>query len=135
MTVSETFRIFVLLNWIRTLKHCYRMNKKELRTADYLQNNPDFSSWITELEAHLLRKRVSKSPIRIEVGLKFIKIIFDESVWAFVVMYDNTAFKGQIHKRGDLMKPATFSTPAAKARGNIFDGTAKYTEYGPEYLR
>ena len=33
------------------------------------------------------------------------------------------------------MKPASWSKPAKHSRGNIFEGTAKYTYYGPEYLQ
>jgi hypothetical protein len=37
-------------------------------------------------------------------------------------------------KKGDLMKPASWRAPAKHSRGNIFDGTAKWSHYGPTYL-
>jgi hypothetical protein len=37
-------------------------------------------------------------------------------------------------KKGDLLKPAGWKTPAKHSRGNIFDGTASWSYYGPNYL-
>jgi hypothetical protein len=37
-------------------------------------------------------------------------------------------------KKGDLLKPASWKAPAKHSRGNIFDGTDKWTFYGPDYL-
>jgi len=38
-------------------------------------------------------------------------------------------------KKGDLLKPAGWRTPAKHSRGNIFDGTDNWSYYGPEYLK
>jgi hypothetical protein len=38
-------------------------------------------------------------------------------------------------KKGDLLKPASWRTPAKHSRGNIFDGTDNWSYYGPEYLK
>jgi len=33
------------------------------------------------------------------------------------------------------LKAATWKAPAKHARGNIIDGTAQYSEYGPSYIK
>lgn len=110
------------------------MTKNDLNK--YMTENPDFKQWSDELCQFLERKRPhGAGRFEVKVGLKFIKIIYEGSAWGFVVIHDGTVFKGHTHIRGDLLKPASFATPAAKSRGNIYDGTARYSEYGPEYLR
>jgi hypothetical protein len=42
--------------------------------------------------------------------------------------------KGVPVKKGDLMKPAGWQSPAKHSRGNIFEGTDKWEYYGPTYL-
>jgi len=44
-------------------------------------------------------------------------------------------FKGTLVCKGDLLKPASWSTPAKHSRGNIFDGTDCWEFYGPKYLK
>jgi hypothetical protein len=73
-------------------------------------------------------------PFTIKKGRKFMKLISDNSVWGFVCMYDGE-FKGMPVKKGDLMKAASWSAPAKHARGNIFDGTATYSFWGPTYIK
>ena len=60
-------------------------------------------------------------------GRRYIKVIRGGSVHCFV---DRT--------NGDVLKAASWSTPAKHARGNIFDaynGLEHMNEYGPAYLR
>jgi hypothetical protein len=55
------------------------------------------------------------------------------SAYAFVVLAE---WKG--HKAGDVLKPASWSTPALHARGNIFDewnGLRHMSYHGPAYLK
>jgi len=66
-------------------------------------------------------------------GSKYVKLIHDRSVWGFISKYDGV-FKGVPIKVGDLMKAASWSSPAKHSRGNIIDGTASYSEYGPSYI-
>lgn len=75
-------------------------------------------------------------PLTYKKNTKFVKIIDNDngSVWGFVAM-QGMAFKGTMLKMGDLLKPASWSSPAKHARGNIFDGTAMYTVWGPAYLK
>jgi hypothetical protein len=65
-------------------------------------------------------------------GKKYIKILAKRSVWGFVAMQDDPK-KNQ--KIGDLLKAASWNAPAKHSRGNIFDGTASYGPYGPNYLK
>lgn len=64
---------------------------------------------------------------RFTKGKRYWKVILRTGVHAFV---DTT--------NGDVLKPASWATPAKHARGNIFDdqnGLGKMTPYGPEYLK
>jgi hypothetical protein len=71
--------------------------------------------------------------LSVKPGKKYIKIIQKgqsaqhESVWAFIDK-----------ETGDILKAASWKTPAKHARGNIFDknnGLGFVTAYGPAYLR
>ena len=76
--------------------------------------------------------------IRIAGGTKYLKLDVVEQgraahVWGFVSLVDGT-LQGAPVKVGDLLKAASWKAPAKHARGNILDGTAKYSPYGPEYM-
>ena len=64
-------------------------------------------------------------------GSKYAKILRGTSVWGFVAMRDDPSKNERV---GDLLLPASWRAPAKHARGNIFDGTARYNKYGPDYL-
>lgn len=66
-------------------------------------------------------------------GRKFVKILADRSVWGFVAMTDGS-IQGVPYRKGDLLKAAGWRTPAKHSRGNIFDGTDKWSWTGPHYL-
>ena len=72
-------------------------------------------------------------PLKVERGRKYIKLIDDHSVWGFVSMVDGVN-KGASIKKGDLLKPADWRTPAKHSRGNIFEGTDTWNYHGPAYL-
>ena len=67
-------------------------------------------------------------------GRKFVKILDGTSVWGFVSM-KQCVHKGSLVCVGDLLKAEGWNSPAKHSRGNIFDGSAKYTVYGPAYLK
>ena len=68
--------------------------------------------------------------ITVESGRKYLKIVKDGSVWGFIVKSDEGKFRA-----GDILKPASWATPAKNsARGNIF-GTYQINWTGPNYLR
>lgn len=105
-------------------------------------NSPEtkFEQWLAEVNEE--RKKYWDSnydyreylPLTYKKGRKYIKIIDDRSVWGFVSM-ENGDVKGSPVKKGDLLKAANYNSPAKHARGNIFEGTAKYSFWGPEYLK
>ena len=67
----------------------------------------------------------------IRYGKKYIKIVCDNSVAAFVVGVDND----KVFKKGDILKPAGWAAPARNAaRGNILDGDYPINWTGPLYL-
>ena len=67
----------------------------------------------------------------IRYGKKYIKIVCDNSVAAFVVGVDND----KVFKKGDILKPAGWAAPARNAaRGNILDGNYPINWTGPLYL-
>jgi hypothetical protein len=73
-------------------------------------------------------------PLTYKKGGKWMKILDGSSVWAFIALKDGV-FKDTIVKEGDLMKPANWNAPAKHARGNIFEGTDRWSHWGPEYLK
>ena len=67
-----------------------------------------------------------------KIGSKYIKIISNSSVTAFIVKTD----KDKKFKKGDILKPAGWAAPARNsARGNILDGNYPINWTGPLYLR
>ncbi len=68
----------------------------------------------------------------IRYGKKYIKIVCDNSVAAFVVGVDND----KVFKKGDILKPAGWAAPARNAaRGNILDGDYPINWTGSLYLK
>lgn len=66
------------------------------------------------------------------VGQKYIKIVKSGSVWGFIVNTDTD----KKFKKGDILKPASWATPARNAaRGNILEGGYKINWTGPLYLK
>jgi hypothetical protein len=80
--------------------------------------------------------RFSSLPIpkvKITAGSKFYKIVVGNCVWGFIARIP-MVHKGIQLKKGDLMKAAGRNQAAKHPRGNVIDGTAKYSAYGPAYL-
>jgi hypothetical protein len=98
-----------------------------------------FEIWL-ELTNEVLKAKWEKQysnlpyePLTYTKGKKWVKIVRGGSVWGFVSMWDGI-YKGSVVKEGDLLKPASWNSPAKHSRGNVFDGTAKFTQYGVAYL-
>ena len=72
-------------------------------------------------------------PLTVDKGRKYIRLWDGTSCWGFISMVDGELKQSPI-KKGDLLKPAGWKTPAKHSRGNIFDGTASWSYYGPNYL-
>ena len=58
------------------------------------------------------------TPLTVKKGQKYMKLIDEGSVWGFVSMWEGV-FKGTLVCKGDLLKPASWSSPAKHSRGNI----------------
>ena len=78
-----------------------------------------------------MNKKFSESFVE-KTGSKYIKVISNESVTAFIVKTD----KDKKFKKGDILYPAGWAAPARnKARGNILDGNYSINWTGPLYLK
>lgn len=76
----------------------------------------------------------SYEPLTADRGRKYIRLLDGSSCWGFVSMVDGVN-KGAPVKKGDLLKPASWQSPAKHSRGNIFEGTDSWGYYGPDYLK
>ena len=96
----------------------------------------DYSKWATlggkELTGYAKEQVDSwDSKTKINNGKKYIKIVCNNSVAAFVVGVDND----KKFKKGDILKAAGWNAPARNAaRGNILDGGYAIDWTGPLYL-
>ena len=78
-----------------------------------------------------MNKRFSNSFVE-KTGSKYIKVISNSSVTAFIVKTD----KDKKFKKGDILYPAGWAAPALnKARGNILNGNYPIQWTGPLYLK
>ena len=67
------------------------------------------------------------SLIRVEQGQKFIRVVRENGVFAFIVKEDTDKFK-----KGDILKPAGYNAPAQNAaRGNVLTGDYYIQRTGP----
>lgn len=71
-------------------------------------------------------------PLTYTKGRNYVKIMDGTTVWGFVSMKD---IPNKGYQLGDLLKPASYNSPAPHSRGNIFNGTDKWEFYGPKYLK
>ena len=70
------------------------------------------------------------SLIRVEQGQKFIRVVRENGVFAFIVKEDNGKFK-----KGDVLKAAGYRAPAKNsARGNVLTGDYYIQWTGPCYM-
>ena len=69
--------------------------------------------------------------IRTEDGQKYIRVVRDRGVFAFIVKEDSGKFK-----KGDILKAAGYRAPARNsARGNVLTGNYNIQWTGPLYLK
>ena len=68
---------------------------------------------------------------KVSEGKKYIKIVQDTGVFAFVMKEDSGKFK-----KGDILKAAGYNKPALNsARGNVLEGNYAIQWTGPLYLK
>ena len=68
---------------------------------------------------------------KVSFGKKYIKIVQDTGVFAFVMKEDSGRFK-----KGDILKAAGYNAPALNsARGNVLTGNYAIQWTGPLYLK
>ena len=71
------------------------------------------------------------SNTRIMPGKKYIKVVQENGVFAFVMKEDSGKFK-----KGDILKAAGYNKPALNsARGNVLEGNYAIQWTGPLYLK
>jgi hypothetical protein len=110
------------------------------KSKKYVESNAIVRNFIESVEKvradyydqHL--PSLTVEPIKVDVGNKFIRLWAGTSCWGFISRVDGE-LKGAPIRKGDLLKPATWKSPAKHSRGNIIDGTASWNEYGPNYLK
>ena len=115
------------------------MRTMDKKAIEYLKGNPIVNEFINKV--NIQRKdyyvkadmQSQYQDIVVEVGQKYIRLWVGTGCWGFISRVDGD-LKGSPIKKGDLLKAATWKAPAKHARGNIIDGTARYSTYGPEYL-
>lgn len=102
----------------------------------------EFEIQIENQEQFKSLARNRKPVLKITYGRKNAKIVSHDymiktgetisgSVWGFISLVDEPHLGKFV---GDLLKPASWNTPAKHSRGNILNGTAGYSMYGPHYL-
>ena len=68
---------------------------------------------------------------KVSMGKKYIKIVQDTGVFAFVMKEDSGRFK-----KGDILKAAGYNKPALNSpRGNVLTGDYQIRWTGPLYLK
>ena len=98
--------------------------------ADYVAMSTSYGK--KELTGYSLEQTNKwDSNTRIMPGKKYIKVIQENGVFAFIVKEDFKHFK-----KGDILKPAGFNAPALNsARGNVLSGNYPIQWTGPLYLK
>jgi len=111
-------------------------NLKDGITNMMLGAKDDYKRWSTN--AHGEQSQWAKDSVadwdnktKISEGKKYIKIVQDTGVFAFVMKEDSGRFK-----KGDILKAAGYNKPALNsARGNVLTGNYAIQWTGPLYLK
>ena len=95
----------------------------------------DYKRWSTN--AHGEQSQWSKDSVaawdsktKVYPGKKYIKVVQENGVFAFIVKEDFKHFK-----KGDILKPAGYNAPALnQPRGNVLTGNYMIQWTGPLYM-
>ena len=91
----------------------------------------DYAAWAKNMDWDDSTTLKFANKFEITEGKKYIKIISDRSVTAFVMKEDDKKFR-----KGDILKPAGWNPPARNAaRGNVLEGNFPMNWTGPLYLK
>lgn len=116
------------------------MRTTDEKAIEYLNSNPIVNDFINKVNAERkIYYENSDMPnqykeLTVEIGNKYIRLWNGTGCWGFISRVDGD-LKGAPVRKGDLLKAATWKSPAKHARGNIIDGTAQYGAYGPSYIK
>ena len=97
--------------------------------ADYVRMST--SNGTKELTGYRLEQTDKwDSNTKISQGKKYIKVVQENGVFAFIVKEDFKHFK-----KGDILKPAGYNAPALnQPRGNVLTGNYMIQWTGPLYM-
>ena len=96
----------------------------------------DYEKWSTEKDGSISnygKEQLEKwdSNTKIKDGKKYVKVIQEMGVFAFILKEDFKHFK-----KGDVLKPAGWNAPALNSpRGNVLTGNYPIRWTGPLYLK
>jgi len=101
----------------------------------------DYQMWSTHSDKGTLsdysKKQIAEwdNKIKVMYGKKFIKVIKENGVFAFICK-DDVSAPFTSFKKGDVLMPASWNRPALnRARGNVLTGNYPIQWTGPLYLK
>jgi hypothetical protein len=104
-------------------------NMMEGAKADYVRMSTSGDKELTGYSLQQVEQWDSKT--KVTEGKKYIKIVQDTGVFAFVIKEDSGRFK-----KGDILKAAGYNKPALNSpRGNVLTGDYQIQWTGPLYLK
>ena len=104
-------------------------NMMEGAKADYVRMSTSGGKELTGYSLQQVEQWDNKT--KVTEGKKYIKIVQDTGVFAFVMKEDSGRFK-----KGDILKAAGYRAPARNsARGNVLTGNYNIQWTGPLYLK
>ena len=98
---------------------------KDMKKAldNYIERiKEDYNKWTNHGSGNAYSEMTKKfnASVRMKEGQKYYKVLTDNSVHSFIVKKDSN-LRGKDFKRGDMLKAASWASPALNcARGNIF---------------
>jgi len=104
-------------------------NMMEGAKADYVRMSTSGGKELTGYSLEQVEQWDNKT--KVTFGKKYIKIVQDTGVFAFVMKEDSGRFK-----KGDILKAAGYNKPALNSpRGNVLTGDYQIQWTGPLYLK
>ena len=104
-------------------------NMMEGAKADYVRMSTSGGKELTGYSLEQVEQWDNKT--KVTEGKKYIKIVQDTGVFAFVMKEDSGRFK-----KGDILKAAGYNKPALNSpRGNVLTGDYQIRWTGPLYLK